>query len=199
MTRPSVQPKDPVIQPEDADSAFGRAEHLQFLSSVAESLCFCWRIRNRLRTLEQLVGLERDKEAVILMPGVRRTIRLAFTAGVVCLQLFLLPASQLLHVTCDHSQSHEATHQESAHRHCSHHHHNHSSSDHQIPDSDPGTQIPHDSGDCAICQVILAARVDELHEVQVPASDLIVDAVGAYLIEVPPTSVPALLSRGPPA
>ncbi len=135
-----------------------------------------------------------------------RIIRLAFTASVVCLQLFLLPASQLLHVACDHthhsagSASHPngERHHQTEHAHCSHHHHEHGAPANN-QERDQNSHFPHDSGSCAICQIILAAQIDELHEVQLPSGDLILRWVPRHQSSPAPTLAYALPVRGPPA
>lgn len=135
-----------------------------------------------------------------LMSKMNRTIRLAFIAGVVSLQVFLLPATQLLHVTCDHSH-HSAgstTQAKPEHVHCCHHH-RHDSHDSEREEGDRNPHFPHDSGSCSICQVVLAARIGELYDVQIPTSDLIYDWTAPDRSDPARALAYALPVRGPPA
>ncbi len=150
----------------------------------------------------------RTREELIPLMSIRmRSIRLAFTAGVALLQLFLLPASQLLHVGCNHSHDLSVCETPTSappvdhhsHAHCSHHGHRHSGQDDSHHDSEHAPTAPHDSDNCPICQVVLAARIGELDAVYVPSSQLEVACSPCSAPDVQCAPQYSLLSRGPPA
>ena len=144
-----------------------------------------------------------------LMSRKMRSIRLAFTAGVVLLQLFMLPAAQLLHIGCDHTHpagtcetpAEAASQVHRGHAHCCHHGHSHHSHGQKSSQGEPeqAPTAPHDSDSCPICQVVLAARIGELYSVQVPFSDLVVACSSPCVPDVHHVPEYRLSGRGPPA
>ena len=139
--------------------------------------------------------------------------RIAFFSGLALLQLILLPANQLLHVGCDHSHAGGAadsgTHAScppasavsatTSLCHCKCHHSHAPANSSRSGDSSEGDrETPHDSGNCPLCQVVLAARIATLHVVQVPVSARQVPCsapVAPLPVEEP---IYRCLSRGPP-
>jgi hypothetical protein len=126
--------------------------------------------------------------------------RTAFAVGVALLQLWLLPASQLLHVGCNHEHPATGMQEAAADSHwdsyLSHQYHEHSPC---APESDKRTERPHDAQDCLVCQVILAARIDGLHFLELPSIALETHFTIVCAPEVCQTHRYCPPGRGPPA
>ena len=146
------------------------------------------------------------EELTALMSKAMYITRLAFTVCVACLQLFLLPATQLLHVGCNHShQSADCeAHANAVHSHHADHghscgfHHGHSTPQPDGGRPDHHSHSPHDSHSCPICQIVLAARICELDEIRIPSNHLTVAWSGPHVPEVCSAPGYILPSRGPP-
>ena len=125
--------------------------------------------------------------------------RTAFTVGMALLQLCLVPASQLLHVGCNHERSATGMQEAATHSHqdsCCSHHQEHPPC---ASESDKLAERPHDAEDCLVCQVILAARIDGLHFAELPSIALETHFTIACAPEVCQTHRYCPPGRGPPA
>lgn len=137
-------------------------------------------------------------------------LRTAFVVLLASLQLFLLPATHVLHLGCQHSHDHGPTAAfsvfdavEAAWTWCSSSH----SCDHcsktaraadDHPTDSPPVHPPHDEDSCPLCQAVFAARTATTAAVDLT----ITEPVSEFLAENSqvPDSTPrhCLLSRGPP-
>ena len=137
-------------------------------------------------------------------------LRTAFVGFIVLLRLFLLPATHLLHLGCQHSHDHgpiaafsvfDAV--EAALNWCSSSHScDHCSKTARAADDHPTDSPPvhpqHDEDSCAVCQAVFAARIATAAAVDLTTTE----PVAEFRTENSrvPDSTPryCLLSRGPP-
>lgn len=133
--------------------------------------------------------------------------RVVLVSVLLLLQLILLPATQLLHLGCQHSHGEhqvdsdfnlaKAARNFRASTHCCSHC-SHGTRDDQPGDSDP-LQPPHDEDNCALCQIVLAARMMTAATVSVASAEPVCEFT--FMESQPVDSTPryCVLSRGPPA
>ena len=137
--------------------------------------------------------------------------RTAFVGFIALLQLLLLPATQMLHLGCQHSSDHgptatvsvfdavEAawTWYDSSHC-CDHCSKAAKVADNQPTDSGPA-HPPHDEDSCPVCQAVFAARTATTAAVDLTATVPVCEFVAEDLQAVYSTPRYCVLSRGPPA
>ena len=138
------------------------------------------------------------------------------TGGVmvlVIIQLVIIPATQLLHVGCEHSRDFDSTAADSA-RHafetvwswfwssrcCDHCAERSDTKEGRTtpPQSERPAQPPHDENTCPVCLVAFAARLTTTAPLAVSASERIAELVVVNVNVVKPTPRYSVLSRGPP-
>ncbi|MEQ9406534.1 MAG: hypothetical protein RIK87_02365 [Fuerstiella sp.] len=137
-------------------------------------------------------------------------IRRAFVGFLVLLQLFLLPATQVLHLGCQHAHDHgpaatssapaggEATSTYCLSSHCCHHcAKNARAADGQPTDSTP-VHPSHDEDSCAVCQAAFAARVATVSVFALTTIEPVCEFLTMDSQTVYPTPRYCVLSRGPP-
>ena len=167
-----------------------------------------------MRTIKYLAGL-RGPFFVALMSKTLSPIRLAFVSFLVFLQLFLLPAVQLLHVGCGHDHAHhsattsdvsdsvEAAWGWCSTWHCCQHcsaQQRSSEQKHtegQPCDSGP-VHPPHDDSSCAICKVVFAARMNPPAAIHLLTTEPLCESVIIDSRSADVTPRHCVLSRGPP-
>ena len=135
-------------------------------------------------------------------PGVEPTlmsmfptkIRTAIAAGVVLVQLSLLPATYVLHLGCEHSGcSHARTSGSCAHSDTCPFHNHHSDESHGEDEK------PHDSDQCRVCQTAFAFSIASQESAELTCSgnvELLSDRCTDFLDSADPYRH---FSRGPPA
>ena len=144
------------------------------------------------------VGLGKKQ---VLMSKFSSPIRTAVTCVVIVLQLALLPLTHVLHTGCSQSGHgtavsgstfptlsvpvHRCKHSSGGHKHGS-----------NSQDSPP--VAPHDSEDCAVCQVVLAARIGNLHTAEVQSDDVLAVSCPLQAPEVCEALGYRASGRGPP-
>ena len=133
--------------------------------------------------------------------------RTAFVGFLVLLQLFLLPATEVLHLGCQHKHDHgsaavvsDLKSVEAARNNCSSSHR----CDHcSKTDDHPNDSIPahesHDEDSCPVCQAAFAARIATTTNSSLTTSDRVCKFVIADAAAVFSTPRYCVLSRGPPA
>ncbi len=128
-------------------------------------------------------------------------IRTAFTCGAIVLQLALLPLTHVVHTGCSQSGHGTAvsvrtfpTLSVPAHR-CKHASEGHT---HRSDSQDSPPVAPHDSEDCAVCQVVLAARIGSLHTAEVQSDDVLTVSCSLQAPEVCKAPCYRAPGRGPP-
>ena len=149
------------------------------------------------------------------MPKIFSPIRLAFVSFLVLLQLFLLPAVQLLHVGCGHDhaqhsaiQADVAESEEAAWdscltshccQHCSTKHHlgERQHTEDQPCHSGP-VHPPHDDSSCAICKVVFAARIGPAAAVHLLTTEPLRESITIDSRSADVTPRYCVFSRGPP-
>ncbi|MEP3477808.1 MAG: hypothetical protein ABJZ55_01035 [Fuerstiella sp.] len=142
-------------------------------------------------------------------------IRLAFVSFLVLLQLFLLPAVQLLHVGCGHDHAHHSAipadavdSGEAAGNGCSTSHCCQHCSTKQHSGQPPHTEDqpchsgpvhpPHDDSSCAICKVVFAARIGPAADVHLVATEPLRESITIDSRSADMTPRYCVFSRGPP-
>ncbi|MEZ6130084.1 MAG: hypothetical protein R3C59_15475 [Planctomycetaceae bacterium] len=136
--------------------------------------------------------------------------RTAFAGILVLLQLFLLPATHMLHLGCQHphgdgrcssTSGSEVAASTCARSHCCRHCSTAArpaeAADDQPTDSAP-VHPPHDEDSCAVCQVAFAARIATAAMVDLTTTEPVCEFVPQSSQSVDPTPRYCVLSRGPP-
>lgn len=165
--------------------------------------------------IQQLVGLGVHFSQSALMSKSLSKFRTAFVGVVVALQLLLLPATNVLHLGCQHSHEHGPITSVTASiegvvenvwgwcwpSHCCDHcsertavadrHSEHS------PPSQP-LHLPHDEDSCPICQAVFAARIATTAVVNLATTEPVAELVAVDSHAVYPIPRHCVLSRGPP-
>ncbi|MCA9086280.1 MAG: hypothetical protein KDA81_19615 [Planctomycetaceae bacterium] len=139
--------------------------------------------------------------------------RTASVMVLVIVQLMIVPATQLLHVGCEHSRAVEPPTADSVYqtvetvwnwcwpsRCCDHCAERSDTKDGQTtpPQSERPAQPPHDENTCPVCLVAFAARLTTTAPLAVSASERIAELVVVNVNVVKPTPRYSVLSRGPP-
>ncbi|MCA9049065.1 MAG: hypothetical protein KDA89_10085 [Planctomycetaceae bacterium] len=136
--------------------------------------------------------------------------RTAFIGLVVLLQLFLLPATHVLHLGCQHPSDHrpaatvsvfdavEAAWNWCSSSHCCDHCSKTSAKSQDSPTDSGQRRAPHDEHSCPVCQAVCAPRIASTVVAEIPYRE----SVCEFLYPETPVvdSIPrySVLSRGPP-